>query len=92
MSRVNQDRVEKIRAILCGFEVGDHVVIFRDTKSHLGQMIRHNPDGIPAVIVDVPDYRYVVGETRLLVATLGSSSLRGFGGRWYVHPDDMRLA
>lgn len=85
-------RAARIRVILGGFEVGDRVIIFRDTKSYLGQMILHNQGGVPAVIVGVAPHRFVAEDSRHFVEISASAAGPGWGGRWYVHPDDMRLA
>ncbi len=78
-------KVQKIVVILVGYEVGDRVVVFRDTKSSLGNMFRVHPDGLAAVIVKKPRMSW---EERHLVEV--DHAKEGWRGRWYVHSDDMR--
>jgi hypothetical protein len=83
---VSRDRIVRVRVALVGFEVGDRVVVFRDTKSTLGNMLLLHPMGLPGLVVSpVPSLVY---EDRHAVDI---DPGYGWSGRWWVHPDDMRL-
>lgn len=85
-------RVNQVRVALVGYQPGDRVLVYRDTKSHLGIFKDYGgrfPARLPQPGIILEGF---LSNDRFPVAFDELPKRSGHEtGSWWVHPEDMRL-